>query len=282
MGTEKRERQKAAKAAKRESEAADLKRAKTMQTVKRAAIIIGLVAIVMIGLSFLGADDDPTLAQPATTTEATSTSTSEADATTTTEADSGVDPFTPIDPVCPPEDASGPVQKQFTSAPPICISEDATYTAVLDTTLGEMTIELDQSVDMASVNNFVFLARHHYYDGVNFHRVIQDFMVQGGDPIGDPPGTGGPGYAFTGEQPDIDEYPIGAFAMANTGTPESNGSQFFIVTGENGQGLPNLYSLMGVLTEGQDVAEAISLVDTAPGDAPLDDVIINTIEIIQS
>ncbi|MFV1990398.1 MAG: peptidylprolyl isomerase [Acidimicrobiales bacterium] len=224
---------------------------------------------------------DPTVSGPAETSAAPAT-TQASTTTSQTAPPQQDDPFTPVDPVCPPEDGNGPVHKQFTSEPPLCITEDATYTAVFDTTLGEIVIELDQSVDMASVNNFVFLARHHYYEGVSFHRVIEGFMVQGGDAVGQPLGTGGPGYAFTGERPPITEYPLGAFAMANTGSPESNGSQFFIVTGANGQGLPNLYSLMGVVTEGQDVAEAISMVDTLPGDAPVDDVLINSIEIIQS
>ncbi len=240
--------------------------------------IVATTSVLALLLAACGGD--PTVSAPADTSPAPATTQA---STTTTEAAAPVeDPFTPVDPVCPPEDGNGPVHKQFTSAPPICISEDATYTAVFDTTLGEITIELDQSVDMASVNNFVFLARHHYYEGVSFHRVIEGFMVQGGDAVGQPSGTGGPGYAFTGERPPITEYPLGAFAMANTGSPESNGSQFFIVTGANGQGLPNLYSLMGVVTEGQDVAEAISMVETVPGDAPAEDVLINSIEIIQS
>lgn len=288
MGTDKRERQKAARTAKREKEAAAAKRVKMIRGARRAAIIIAIIAVIMVILNLTA--DDASGIKPLDTTVTTADA-SEVDdeapavattaATETTAAEAAAASFDAVDPECPATDGSGPVQKQFTGEPPMCIDADTTYAAVFDTTLGEITIALDQSVDMASVNNFIFLARHRYYEGVTFHRVIEDFMVQGGDPIGQPRGTGGPGYSFTGEQPDISSYPLGAFAMANTGNPSSNGSQFFIVTGANGQGLPNSYSLMGVVTDGLDIAVAISQVDKDPGDAPLDDVIINSVTIIE-
>ena len=109
------------------------------------------------------------------------------------------------------------------------------YTATLDTTLGEIVIALDAIKAPKTVNNFVFLALNHYYDGVIFHRIINGFMCQGGDPTGT--GTGGPGYRFEDELPKPREYQVGSVAMANAG-PNTNGSQFFLVSGASGVGLP--------------------------------------------
>ena len=102
------------------------------------------------------------------------------------------------------------------------------YTATIDTSLGEIVIALDALKAPKTVNNFVFLAAHHYYDGVIFHRIINGFMCQGGDPTGT--GRGGPGYKFDDELPEAGEYQIGSVAMANAG-PNTNGSQFFLIVG---------------------------------------------------
>jgi cyclophilin family peptidyl-prolyl cis-trans isomerase len=102
-----------------------------------------------------------------------------------------------------------------------------------------------------TVNNFVSLARWKYFDGTQCHRVIEDFVVQCGDPTAN--GTGGPGYSFADELPQAGEYKIGSLAMANSG-PNTNGSQFFIITGDNGASLPPSYSLFGEVVEGLDTA----------------------------
>ena len=122
------------------------------------------------------------------------------------------------------------------------------------------------------MNNFVFLALHHYYDGVIFHRIINGFMCQGGDPTGT--GTGGPGYRFDDELPKPGRYEIGSVAMANAG-PHTNGSQFFIVSGSSGVGLPPLYSLFGKVVKGLDVVDAMQRVTTDSRDRPHEDVVIN-------
>lgn len=155
---------------------------------------------------------------------------------------------------CPPADGSADRVTQFDQAPPMCIDESKDYTATLTTDVGDVEVDLLEDKAPQTVNNFVVLARYHYYDGLTFHRVIQDFMAQGGDPSGD--GSGGPGYQFDDELPEAGEYEVGSVAMANAG-PDTNGSQFFIVTGQAGVGLPPKYSLFGQVTDGMDVVETI-------------------------
>ncbi len=184
-------------------------------------------------------------------------------------------------PECPPEDASGPTVLQFDDPPPVCIDETVTYQATMVTSAGDIVIELDPSLDPVSVNNFVVLARHNYYDGTTFHRVVRDFVIQGGDPNGDPPGTGGPGYDFTGGFGPESGYELGALAMANRGDPSSNGAQFFIITGPDGQALPPLYSPMGIVTEGLDVAIAIQEVETGERDQPVEDVVVEDVVVTE-
>ncbi|MPY94444.1 MAG: peptidylprolyl isomerase [Acidimicrobiia bacterium] len=153
------------------------------------------------------------------------------------------------------------------------------YTAELVTSVGTMVIALDAVNAPTTVNNFVFLARYHYYDGVIFHRIIKGFMAQGGDPKGT--GTGGPGYKFADELPKPGRYQIGSLAMANAG-PNTNGSQFFIVSGSSGVGLPPQYSLFGQVVTGLDVVEALQSVDTGPGDRPKTEVVIQSVSITEA
>ncbi len=101
--------------------------------------------------------------------------------------------------------------------------------------MGTMTIALDPIAAPKTVNSFVFLARYHYYDGIVFHRIIPGFVLQGGDPTGT--GTGGPGYQFADELPKPGRYELGSLAMANAG-PNTNGSQFFVISGPDGMRLP--------------------------------------------
>ncbi|MBC84158.1 MAG: peptidylprolyl isomerase [Acidimicrobiaceae bacterium] len=161
----------------------------------------------------------------------------------------------------------------------MCIEEGKTYTAKMETSLGEMVIHLDNVNAPITVNNFVFLARYHYYDSLIFHRIINGFMCQGGCPEGS--GRGGPGYRFADELPAPGRYEIGSIAMANAG-PNTNGSQFFIVTGQSGVGLPPQYSLFGKVIKGLEVAEAMQQVATQPGDKPIDDVVIHAVTINES
>jgi peptidylprolyl isomerase len=176
----------------------------------------------------------------------------------------------------PPLDGSAPKTQKFSTPPELGIDPTKRYTATIDTSLGELVVALDAASAPKTVNNFVFLALHHYYDGVVFHRIINGFMCQGGDPTGT--GTGGPGYRFEDELPKPGRYEIGSVAMANAG-PHTNGSQFFIVSGPSGVGLPPLYSLFGKVVKGLDVLETMQRVATNSKDRPDDDVVINSVTI---
>ncbi|MGI9604382.1 MAG: peptidylprolyl isomerase [Acidimicrobiales bacterium] len=180
---------------------------------------------------------------------------------------------------CPNSDGSSPRQVEFDGPPPTCIDPSKTYTADIDTTLGSLKVHLDAIGAPNTVNNFVFLARYHYYDGIIFHRIINGFMCQGGDPTGT--GRGGPGYKFADELPKPGRYEIGSIAMANAG-PNTNGSQFFLVSGANGVGLPPQYSLFGKIISGLDVLDQMQQVPTDRSDKPQTDVVINSVTITES
>ena len=115
----------------------------------------------------------------------------------------------------PPFDGSAPKSQKFPAAPEMGIDPNKRYTATMSTSMGELVIALDALKAPKTVNNFVFLALNHYYDGVIFHRIIKGFVCQGGDPTGT--GTGGPGYRFEDELPKAGQYEIGSLAMANAG-----------------------------------------------------------------
>ncbi|NCZ93101.1 MAG: peptidylprolyl isomerase [Actinobacteria bacterium] len=150
------------------------------------------------------------------------------------------------------------------------------YTATMETSMGTIVISLDPINAPKTTNNFVFLALNHYYDGIIFHRIVKDFVIQGGDPEGS--GRGGPGYRFEDELPKPGKYAIGSLAMANAG-PNTNGSQFFIISGQSGCTLPPLYSLFGQVVKGLDVVEKMQNVETDGRDRPRTDVVINSVTI---
>ena len=147
--------------------------------------------------------------------------------------------------------------------------------ATLATNHGEIDVELFADDAPKTVDNFAKLARDGFYDGVVFHRVIPDFMIQGGDPTGT--GAGGPGYSFEDE---FNEHKVerGALAMANAG-PNTNGSQFFIVTADACPWLDGKHTVFGRVTSGMDVVDAISDVPTDARDKPREDVVIETVTI---
>jgi cyclophilin family peptidyl-prolyl cis-trans isomerase len=151
-------------------------------------------------------------------------------------------------------------------------------TATLHTSEGPIEIELYPNEAPKTVENFTKLAGDGFYDGITFHRVIPDFMIQGGCPEGT--GRGGPGYQFEDE---FNEHKVerGALAMANAG-PNTNGSQFFIVTTESAPWLDGKHTVFGKVTSGQDVAERISLVDRDSNDRPREPVVIERVELAGS
>jgi cyclophilin family peptidyl-prolyl cis-trans isomerase len=181
-------------------------------------------------------------------------------------------------PEAPAPDGSSPTKKSFDGPPPMVIDPSKRYTALMETSMGDLTIELDAENAPLTVNNFVFLSRYHYYDGIVFHRIIQGFVCQGGDPEGS--GRGGPGYKFADEKV-TKPYELGSLAMANAG-PNTNGSQFFLISGPSGIGLPPQYNHFGKITEGLDVLDRMEKVATGPGDRPREDVVINRVTITES
>jgi cyclophilin family peptidyl-prolyl cis-trans isomerase len=181
-------------------------------------------------------------------------------------------------PEIPAADGSSPKTQRFDRPPPMVIDPAKRYTAEMATSKGTMTIALDAIAAPSTVNNFVFLARWHYYDGIVFHRIIPGFMLQGGDPEGS--GRGGPGYRFDDELPAPGRYEIGSLAMANAG-PNTNGSQFFIVSGPDGAALPPSYSLFGKVVGGIEVVKAIESVGSRSG-APSEPVVIEAVTITEA
>lgn len=166
---------------------------------------------------------------------------------------------------------------KYSAQPEMTIDLAKTYAATLHTNHGDIKIEFDQKGSPLSVNNFVFLARDGFYDGVIFHRVIPGFMVQGGDPTGT--GTGGPGYKFRDELEGPGSYSRGTVAMANSGR-NTNGSQFFICHAD--AGLPHSYNIFGRVTSGMDAVDAIAATPTGAQDKPHEDCIINSVTISES
>jgi cyclophilin family peptidyl-prolyl cis-trans isomerase len=179
---------------------------------------------------------------------------------------------------CPNTDGSSPKTQQFDGPPPMCIDPSKRYTAEMVTTKGTLKIALDPFAAPSTVNNFVFLARYHYFDGIVFHRVIPGFVLQGGDPTGT--GRGGPGYRFADELPAAGRYELGSLAMANAG-PDTNGSQFFIISGPSGVALPPQYSLFGKVVNGLDVVATIDAIGTRSGD-PTESVTIESVTITEA
>ena len=152
------------------------------------------------------------------------------------------------------------MSKSYNSAPDMQIDSNTNYSCTIETSKGNIEIDLLQGEAPKTVNNFVFLARDGFYDGLKFHRVISDFMIQGGDPKGT--GTGGPGYQWPDEQSALQQRHTGpgTLSMANAG-PNTNGSQFFI-THVATDWLDGKHAVFGRVTNGQDVVDAIQQGDT--------------------
>jgi len=258
VSTEKRQRQKAARQARLEAEQKSQKRNRLLKRV--AAVVVVVAVVVGISVALSGGSSKKN-------TATSSTSTTSASSTTTTPAPKGGSGDTNPSAIttsadCPTSFTATLNKPSYPAPPPMTIDTAKTYTATVTTDVGPFTITLDAKQAPKTVNNFVFLAEHHFYDCIIFHRVIQTFMDQTGDPTGT--GTGGPGYEFADElpKPATPQYPLGSVAMANSG-PNTNGSQFFIVAGPEGENLAPNYSLFGQVTSGMNVIEKINA-DGAP------------------
>ena len=274
VGTAKRERKKANKAARNVREA----RQQRVDDVRRKATKWGITIVVglglVVGIAALGGAFSSEEPSSEASVEAGDASAQNTSASETETSEPSVE--------CPPADGSANQQQSFDNAPPICIDADVSYSAEIVTNKGTLVVELDQSRAPLAVNNFVTLARYHYFDNTECHRIIPGFMAQCGDPTAT--GTGGPGYRFADELPQAGEYQIGSLAMANSG-PDTNGSQFFIISGATGVNLPPNYTLFGQVTEGLD--STLPALDAAGnpesnGVPPLEQVIIESVTIIEA
>jgi peptidylprolyl isomerase len=147
------------------------------------------------------------------------------------------------------------IQHTYAQPPAMTINTSKVYCAGINTDRGLIVVELDPKLAPKTVNNFVFLAQHHFYDGLTFHRVVPGFIIQSGDPLGN--GSGGPGYKFADEPvPAAANYTTGCLAMANSGA-NTNGSQFFICTADDTKTLQKSYNLFGHVVQGLDVTKKI-------------------------
>jgi cyclophilin family peptidyl-prolyl cis-trans isomerase len=285
--SEKRARQRAAREARL---AAEAKAAKRRRQLRNGGIVV-LVGGAVIGLIFAFSGNTPKKPHLSVST----TTTTKAGATTTTAAGHpGTTTTTPASTTttvataasnaraqqaanslavkagCPASTKTAVNTQKYPSAPAMTIDPNKLYSATVSTTAGTFVMALNAKTAPITVNNFVFLAQKGYYHCVIFHRVIPGFMDQTGDPTGT--GSGGPGYTIKDENPakvaSGPQYPIGSVAMANTGSPNSGGSQFFIVTGSQGEGLPNTYALFARVISGLDVVNTINGQGSAQGVPP--------------
>jgi cyclophilin family peptidyl-prolyl cis-trans isomerase len=273
--TEKRARKHAA----RDAKVAARERAKRQRTFIRRGVTLAILVGAALGIYFLvsGGGSTPVAAgHHGTTTTVSSTSTTSTSTTTTSlpPAQLAADNASAAA-GCPSNPKTALDKTMYKSAPAMTIDTSATYTATVKTDVGTFVITLDPKEAPIAVNNFVFLAEKDFYNCVIFHRVIPGFVVQGGDPTGT--GDGGPGYQFTEHGPppaanSADQYPLGSVAMANSSSgttdPSTNGSQFFIVTGSQGESLPPDYVLFGQVTSGMSVVDQISNDGSASGVPP--------------
>ncbi len=168
------------------------------------------------------------------------------------------------------------------SQPEQVLQEGVDYGAVIKTSMGDIEIDLFENETPITVNSFLFLTKEKFYDGLTFHRIVKDFVIQGGDPDG--VGTGGPGYQIPDEITDR-KYKAYTLGMANAG-PNTNGSQFFITTGgispQSIEALNGGYTIFGEVTRGFAVVDSIERVETDATDKPLNPVVIESIQIIEN
>jgi cyclophilin family peptidyl-prolyl cis-trans isomerase len=301
--TKKRHDQEVARARAKRRASAQQRRERRNRVIVLAMVV--LMAFSLIGGAVLSMTRDTAAPPPAdeATDVATDVEATDDPAAETTEELAEEEAVGPCGPT--PEDVPEITSATYDEPFELTIDPDATYLATFETTCGDIVVELDAAAAPVTVNNLVGLAEDGYYDGIVFHRVIQGFMAQVGDPTGT--GAGGPGYTFEDELDraeevfaevqeeqreelgaDADEdlpvpggYPRGTVAMANAG-PDTNGSQLFF-----SQGDPTLlpgpdYTVFGTVVEGMEVVDDIVASPTDPSDRPLADVAIRTVTIEQS
>jgi len=236
-----------------------------------AIIIIIMIAITILGLFFFKQDKNTT-----TDLDLTSQQLVEKDSTSPTTA--VIESTTNTDQNINQTETQPPMNKTNLTRPEMTIDPNKEYIATMNTSQGVVKIKLFAQETPVTVNNFVYLAQNKFYDGLIFHRVIKDFMIQGGCPLGN--GTGGPGYKFEDEQ---NSAPLvqGSLAMANSG-PDTNGSQFFIVTAAATPWLDGVHTHFGQVIEGMDVIMKIDTTPTGSNDKPTQNITINSVTISEN
>jgi cyclophilin family peptidyl-prolyl cis-trans isomerase len=279
MGTsaEKHARQKERRSRLDEAQAEMDKKAKSRRLYTGLGAGLAVVALIVGVIAMTGGDDTKESSKGSTTTLASTTTVKDTAELPTPPKGLTLTEATP----CPPAAGSAKRVQKFAGPPPTCIDPDKKYTATFSTTDGDFTADLDSGRAPVSVNNFVVLSRYHFYDGVPFHRIVPDFVIQAGDGDGAPWGNNELGYSIQDELPaSSDEYKDSSLAMANAG-PNTNGSQFFVVLPGGGPKLnPANYSLFGQVTQGQEVVNRIGTY--ANGEAPTKAVVIKSVTINES
>jgi cyclophilin family peptidyl-prolyl cis-trans isomerase len=268
------------RAAREQKQAIIDKGRKRRRSYRRGAVVV-VAAAAIVGIVLLVNGSTPKSAGKKTTqttlgsaTSTTTSSTTTTFATPTTQALSSA----AVEPTCPSASGSTKRVTWFKTMPPDCISKTSVWLATFDTSLGNIVVKMNAVSSYAAVNNFVFLARYKYYDGIFFQRIVSGFVVQGGDPTGT--GSGGvhslPGYHFTGNEPpsscksDPSQsacYQVGDLALANAATASSDASQFFFVL-PGGQTVLNqepVYTIFGKVTSGLSVVEKIGAYGSEAG-----------------
>ncbi|MBE2315288.1 peptidylprolyl isomerase [Solirubrobacter sp. CPCC 204708] len=210
-------------------------------------------------------------------TAATATPTAEA---TAEETPAGADEFLPEG--CENVEKPAPKEDGTLEEPKEELDKAKTYVATVSTTCGDFEITLDAERAPITGGSFKYLADEKFFDGLTFHRIVADFVIQGGDPLG--AGTGGSGYSVVEEPPSDLKYTKGIVAMAKTAdeAPGTSGSQFFVVTGAGAEQLPPEYALVGEVTKGMEVAEKIGSIPAGPDGAPAAAVVINSVTVSES
>jgi len=268
VGTAKRERQKAGRQSRRVEAEIAAKKSKRNRNLRNYGIYAAIILAIIVGIVvFRGGDDDNVDTAGGTTVPGSTVPT-------------GTTVFSYGSTECPPATGATEATRAFTAPFKQCIDVTKTYTALIKTSKGDLTVQFDPAKAPGTVNNFVSLALNKYFDGITCHRIIPGFVVQCGDPTGT--GTGGPGYKFADELPEVGEYKLGSLAMANSG-PNTNGSQFFIISGQQGIDLPPSYSLFGQVTAGADTTlKALDAVGSPGAGTPTEAVLIQSVTITVS
>ncbi len=283
MGTAKRERQKT----NRQERLQQIEKQQARRQTKRRGLVIGgfiaaFIAVAAIIAITTGGDDEESTTDTTTTVTAATTV---AGASTVAPASTIAGKTSAGETPCPPADGSSARTTTFEQAPPTCIDPSKSYSATFDTSKGAFTIALDPTAAPNGVNNFVVLARYHYYDSTICHRIIGGYMAQCGDPAGTGSGAN-PGYGIDEEKPaDVSAYAPGTLAMANAG-PGTTGGQFFVMVGQGPPPPTTDYTILGHVTDGFDTTvkaiEAAADPAADNGVPPLETVTINSVTITET